>query len=129
MEINKMNLKQIILNRLTEIGANKNMLSTKYMQQKQKRARLIVLEFFIIANQQTAALTTQRQQLESGSYNMARLSLVIKLYGFNFCFDLDRDFVDFGFDGVIGLLDCESRALDFDCSRDFETGEWLSYCL
>lgn len=58
---------------------------------------------------------------------MPLLSLFKKKYGNNFTNDLYRDFVGFAFDGVIGLLDFEIRDLDFDCSRDFETAEWLIY--
>lgn len=58
---------------------------------------------------------------------MPLLSLFKKINGNNFTNDLYRDFIDFAYEGIIGLLDFEIRELDFDNSRDFETAEWLIY--
>lgn len=58
---------------------------------------------------------------------MPLLSLFKKKYGDNFTDEIYKDFIDFAYEGIIGLLDFEIRELDFDNSRDFETAEWLIY--
>ena len=58
---------------------------------------------------------------------MPLLSLFKKKYGDNFTDEIYRDFIDFAYEGIIGLLDFEIRDLDFDNSRDFETAENIVY--
>ena len=58
---------------------------------------------------------------------MSHLTLHIKINGYNFSNDLYRGFLGLPFDGVIGLLAFQVRDLDFDNSRDFETGENIVY--